>query len=60
MNAEDLFRFAMKQDLQRTDAHTDNLRSRQVFELRARPRSAPSLRVSCCSVLPTELGFPEW
>ena len=28
MNPKDLFRFAMKQDLQRTDAHADNLRTR--------------------------------
>ena len=60
VNAEDLFRFAMEQDLQRTDAHPDDLRPRQMFKLRAAHLVWHlSLRVSCCSVLPDGADFRD-
>ncbi len=35
VNAKDLLGFTMEQDLQRTNAHTDDLRPRRVFKLGA-------------------------
>ena len=34
VNPEDLFRFVMEQDLQRSHAHPHDLRPRQMFKLR--------------------------
>ncbi len=55
VNAKDLLGFTMEQDLQRTNAHTDDLRPRRCLNW-ARPTSYGTfIAVSCCSVFPTEL-----